>query len=1091
MEIEIFGFRCYKNQKLSLPQVQTILLQGASGVGKSTIFSAIYWCLYGSLKNIYPRIDEIKKKHNMCYVQIRTNNLIIYRQANPKLFKFTNSTGVYQDEVAQNLINQIYGTKEIWLTCCYLEQGSRCLLLSGSNQKKMSILNSLAFFGEDPQQYKDSIVKSLKEKERIFLVEQGIYNNDLSKYNSFVSEYQPDMKYYLDQDGIDIKKKYLNDVIVYLNSLNTLNLQQQEKKGIKSEITKELLRINEELDNIYQYDDNTLKQLSDKIVAITTWIDFSNTLESIQRARNELGDISLEQLDPVSYTEDEYNKILELETYVNINKSITDEIGIEYNESEIISHREKWSYILKSYDLNQSLYEKKKIIESNLESLIEPNVESIDEKIYTQDDYNKLSFQEKTYENNLNIANECGVLYNEDDINTKHTQCSKILQLLSEHKNLSIELDKSNTEIENIRSKIKPYEDLNYNKSDIIYSDEDYYRTKNQEEEYYKQKSKVDTYHIEYDMISIQSRVNQLENILKQQENLPNKFDRRSKKINLEKELALNKVENNPIDEIDKIKNRIRQLEASRNVLSCPHCKGNIRLENHKLVVSDIEFISDQVDKEILELTRQLNHLTNQYNSYNKRLQIISILSEYQDVEMNLPELLSHQEISKIKLELSELQYVNIVDIPNVSSEYIYHHRSYTVLLDQYNKIKDKNSNIIDKIEQVNRNLSDLSYDPTKDYNYLCKLLNRIQYIPKPEVSSEYILGQINHKIWREKRSNLIKELEELNKNIDVEIQFNLNEINEIRKKYTKIQNVKYYQISSVSSKHILEQIKLRKTFNSASAFDIRIKSIITQMDDIRDKVSKYPTDDFTNESIERMRKELDQMRIKISRKNLLIDEKKEKEKLLEQIIIDPTIESKIKEYTEIQDRCQYLILEGEKSLRMKKELDELTRRYDYINKLCEELTGLERLKQSAIDVECKLLQATVNQINNALSEILPSIFDSSITVMLSLYRDLKSKKGRTKAEVNLTICYKNVEYDNVNQMSGGEGDRVSLAILIALNKVSPSPILLIDEALSSLDQDLKTKAIISLKENLPPSKTVLCVDHGTVEGYYDHTIYL
>jgi len=110
---------------------------------------------------------------------------------------------------------------------------------------------------------------------------------------------------------------------------------------------------------------------------------------------------------------------------------------------------------------------------------------------------------------------------------------------------------------------------------------------------------------------------------------------------------------------------------------------------------------------------------------------------------------------------------------------------------------------------------------------------------------------------------------------------------------------------------------------------------------------------------------------------------------------------------------------------------------------------------------------------------------------MLSLYRDLKSKKGRTKAEVNLTICYKNVEYDNVNQMSGGEGDRVSLAILIALNKVSPSPILLIDEALSSLDQDLKTKAIISLKENLPPSKTVLCVDHGTVEGYYDHTIYL
>ena len=154
-------------------------------------------------------------------------------------------------------------------------------------------------------------------------------------------------------------------------------------------------------------------------------------------------------------------------------------------------------------------------------------------------------------------------------------------------------------------------------------------------------------------------------------------------------------------------------------------------------------------------------------------------------------------------------------------------------------------------------------------------------------------------------------------------------------------------------------------------------------------------------------------------------------------------------------------------------------------------MTTLEKLKAKAIEVECQVLQTTVDSINLVfISDIATRLFDDPITISLSLFKTLKSK-DRVKPTVNLSINYRGGEYDNITQLSGGEGDRISLAITIALARLNSSPFLLLDECMASLDADLKECSVDVLRHFLGNTKTIISVLHEGTEGYFDDIISL
>lgn len=149
-------------------------------------------------------------------------------------------------------------------------------------------------------------------------------------------------------------------------------------------------------------------------------------------------------------------------------------------------------------------------------------------------------------------------------------------------------------------------------------------------------------------------------------------------------------------------------------------------------------------------------------------------------------------------------------------------------------------------------------------------------------------------------------------------------------------------------------------------------------------------------------------------------------------------------------------------------------------------LGTLIALKETAQEVECATLQETVDSMNLVFEDVGNSIFDDPITIKLNLFKNLKTK-DRVKPSVNFNILYKGGEYDNVNQLSGGEQDRVSVAVSIGLSRMSSSPILILDETIATLDAGAKDNVIKTLRHLIGVNKLVILVSHDVVEGIFDH----
>lgn len=190
---------------------------------------------------------------------------------------------------------------------------------------------------------------------------------------------------------------------------------------------------------------------------------------------------------------------------------------------------------------------------------------------------------------------------------------------------------------------------------------------------------------------------------------------------------------------------------------------------------------------------------------------------------------------------------------------------------------------------------------------------------------------------------------------------------------------------------------------------------------------------------------------------------------------------------------CEQTITRYQEQQRVIERYDDLTRRRQGLEQLQAEIyrihhsiVQLERLKTTASEVECHALQATVDSINQVINEIAAFLFDDPITIRLSLFKPLKTKE-KVKPVVNLAILYRGGEYDNVNQLSGGEADRISLILTLALSRLCNFPLLLFDESLSSLDSNLKEAAVRAIRSTT--RKSVVCINHEGVEGLYDHQI--
>lgn len=166
-----------------------------------------------------------------------------------------------------------------------------------------------------------------------------------------------------------------------------------------------------------------------------------------------------------------------------------------------------------------------------------------------------------------------------------------------------------------------------------------------------------------------------------------------------------------------------------------------------------------------------------------------------------------------------------------------------------------------------------------------------------------------------------------------------------------------------------------------------------------------------------------------------------------------------------------------------------ITEAEEQLDVVMQRSSKIAKLREIAKIVERQVLEQTVAILNIEMEKFLNIMFsEHPIRVEFSMTKQLKTQ-SKTSDQCSLRIFHKNCEYDDVKQLSGGEADRVSLAMMLALNHICGSSIVILDETLSTLDSTLKITIIEMLREFCGSTKFAMIISHEGVEGAYSNVI--
>ena len=170
-------------------------------------------------------------------------------------------------------------------------------------------------------------------------------------------------------------------------------------------------------------------------------------------------------------------------------------------------------------------------------------------------------------------------------------------------------------------------------------------------------------------------------------------------------------------------------------------------------------------------------------------------------------------------------------------------------------------------------------------------------------------------------------------------------------------------------------------------------------------------------------------------------------------------------------------------------DLEDQIKTFEYEEKnIRDKLTSANILKESISKTESIAILSIINSINSHVQIYLDSFFvDNPITVTLQSFKE--DKKKNKKPQINMVVDYKGMTCDT-GMLSGGELQRVILAYTLALSEMFNTPIVLLDECTSNLDQELTSALVKGVKDNYKGSLVVL-IAHQVVLGMFDNVINL
>lgn len=153
-----------------------------------------------------------------------------------------------------------------------------------------------------------------------------------------------------------------------------------------------------------------------------------------------------------------------------------------------------------------------------------------------------------------------------------------------------------------------------------------------------------------------------------------------------------------------------------------------------------------------------------------------------------------------------------------------------------------------------------------------------------------------------------------------------------------------------------------------------------------------------------------------------------------------------------------------------------------------EHIEAIGILEGEIVMAEYMYIEQLLDNINGLLAIIIERLFDEPIHVRISAFRPVKSGH-RVKPQIHLHIEHNGFEVDNINDVSIGMSDRISLALTLVLSRLMGKTFIALDEVGSALDPVAKESMFETIKEYGPP--LVVMTQHDEHEGVFDTIVRL
>lgn len=447
---------------------------------------------------------------------------------------------------------------------------------------------------------------------------------------------------------------------------------------------------------------------------------------------------------------------------------------------------------------------------------------------------------------------------------------------------------------------------------------------------------------------------------------------------------------------------------------------------------------------------------------------------------------------SKLKQELVEFQAASdILACPHCSGNVKYHNKELHISTKSpvsEQQILDAKKSLLamgNQLKDIKKSITQLEQDEKSMRQLYTKQLQENQ--KKEQINATISINNEKNLLLKEQRDIAVNEKKQLlatlnskiqEFNVDSNIQPEIIEDTQAAYKFiAQLQALTVVELPSIRSSVLSAMIERRKKHETAIRAE---KEYIEYLESI-------PFNDVKVTDMQRYLKDLTTFNhdlISYQQKCALLEEQNALlAKVRDELIPDPqpAIDLLKQEQLEIQAALT-------NNLKMQEIIafhSKVSQLEDDVNALNADLSAQKVLKEKAIHTETSRLEGIVKHINATIIPVCKTIFDEPIRINLALSKTLKTT-GITKSQINFEIYFKDGVFDSIEELSGGEEDRGSLALTLALKKMSRFPLLMLDESFSGIGSDMKEFASRSVKEHATAS---LLVMHEGIEGIFDHII--